>query len=182
MSNSALILVDIQNDYFENGLWPVAKMGEVGQNAARLLAWARARGDLVVHVRHENAAPGAPFFQPGTPGAEINASVAPEGGEAVLTKARPNSFVGTDLAQRLVKADISKVVICGAMSQMCIDATTRAAADMGYSVTVAQDACGAKEVVFGGAEVPAAQVHAAFMGALGAAYAAVGSTDEIVAE
>lgn len=181
MTNRALILVDIQNDYFEGGLWPVAKMQTVANNAARLLAAARAAGDLVVHVRHQMASDQAPFFRPGSSGAEINPAVAPQGGEAVITKDRPNSFQGTDLLERLRANGIEKVTICGAMSQMCIDATTRAAVDHGFAVTVAEDACGAKEAEFGGVKLSAEQVHAAFMAPLASSYARVVTTDEALA-
>lgn len=180
MTKQALILVDIQNDYFDGGLWPVAQMDRVAGNTARLLDRARAAGDLVVHIRHEMASDQAPFFRPGSPGAVINAAVAPAAGEAVITKARPNSFQGTDLLDRLRGAGIEAVTICGAMSQMCIDATTRAAADFGFAVTVAEDACGAKEASFGGVSLSAEQVHAAFMAPLAMSYAKVVGTAELL--
>lgn len=181
MTKTALILVDIQNDYFDGGLRPVSQMDTVAQNAAQLLARARQVGDLVVHIRHE-ASPQAPFFRPGTVGAEIHPSVAPQAGEAVVTKARPNSFHATDLQARLSAAGIEEVVICGAMSQMCIDATARAAADFGYAVTVAADACGAKETQFGEVSVAADQVHAAYMASLGMSYGRVLGTQDILAD
>lgn len=179
MPKTALILVDIQNDYFDGGLWPVDRMERVAANAALLLAAARQRGDLVVHIRHENQIPDVPFLQPGTPGAGIHASVAPEGSEMVLTKHRANSFHGTGLLELLREAGIGAVTICGAMSQMCIDATARAAGDHGFQVTVAEDACGAKEMAFGGVEVSAAQVHAAFMMPLAMGYAQVVQTGSL---
>lgn len=73
------------------------------------------------------------------------------------------------------------MTICGAMSQMCIDATARAAADFGFDVTVAEDACGAKEVSFGSIEVAPEQVHATIMGALDGTYARVMKTDAYLA-
>ncbi|TDK42340.1 cysteine hydrolase family protein [Antarcticimicrobium luteum] len=181
MTKRALILVDIQNDYFDAGLWPVAHMEAVAINAARLLDRARSVGDLVIHIRHEMGSDQAPFFRPGSAGAEIHLAVAPQEGEAVITKARPNSFQGTDLLERLRGAGIEAVTICGAMSQMCIDATTRAAVDHGFAVTLAEDACGAKEAAFGGVTVSAAQVHAAFMAPLAMSYAKVMTTDEVLA-
>lgn len=180
MSKTALILVDIQNDYFEGGDWPVGKMQTVATNAARLLTHARAQGDMVVHVRHQMPTAEAPFFRPGSTGAEIHDSVAPVGDEPVIVKARPNSFAGTHLLDRLQQADIKSMVICGAMSQMCIDATTRAAVDFGFQVSVAEDACGAKEMTFGAVSLTAEQVHAAFMAPLAMSYAQVVSTDELV--
>ena len=177
MTDTALILVDIQNDYFENGNWPVAKMAAASANAASLLEHARKSGQLVVHVHHEIPSDEAPFFRPGTYGARIHASVAPQTGEAVILKHHPNSFRETGLLALLQDNGIRNVTICGAMSQMCIDATTRAAADFGFDVTVPEDACGAKEVSFGSMQVDAGQVHATIMGALDGTYAKVMKTD-----
>ena len=173
MTARALILVDIQNDYFPGGGWEVAGMEAAAENAARLLLAARAAGETVVHIRHEATVPEAPFFRPGTPGAEIAPVVAPEAGEMVLTKHRPNSFLGTGLDEVLRAAGVETVTVCGAMSQMCIDATARAAADLGFKVTVVSDACGARAMSFDGVDVPAEAVHAAFMAALGSSYAKV---------
>ena len=177
MTDTALILVDIQNDYFENGNWPVAKMAAASANAARLLDHARKSGQAVVHVHHEIPSDDAPFFRPGTDGARIHVSVAPQQDEMVILKHHPNSFRETGLLALLQDNKIRNVTICGAMSQMCIDATARAAADFGFDVTVLEDACGAKEVSFGDTQVDAAQVHATIMGALDGTYAKVMKTD-----
>ena len=182
MSKTALVLVDIQNDYFEGGLWPVHKMQEVSENAARLLQNARDKGDTIIHVRHEFPTDDAPFFRPGSPGAQIHESVAPAEGEPVILKHRPNSFHNTSLHEDLTAKGITDVIVCGAMSQMCIDATARAAVDFGYAVTVVEDACGAKEQVFDGQEIPAPQVHAAFMAPLSGSYARVVSADAFLSE
>ncbi len=182
MSNTALVLVDIQNDYFEGGMWPVDKMLEVSSNAARLLENARNKGQTIVHVRHEIPSDEAPFFRPGSPGAEIHSSVAPKGDEPTILKHRPNSFQDTSLREDLDAKGITEVIICGAMSQMCIDATARAAVDFGYEVTVVEDACGAKEQEFNGQDVPAPVVQAAFMAPLAMLYARVIDTDAYLAQ
>lgn len=181
MSKSALIIVDIQNDYFPDGKWTVDKMEIAAANAARLIADARAKGVRIIHVHHEFPAAPAPFFEPGSEGAQIHQSVAPLEGETTILKHRANSFHDTGLKDILDGDGISDVVICGAMSQMCIDATTRAAADFGYAVTLVHDACGAREAAFGGLTVPAEQVHASFMAALGSAYATVTDTNAYLA-
>ena len=176
----ALILVDIQNDYFEGGKWPVARMAEAAANAARVLNAARAAQQMIVHVHHEMPE-GGPFFVTGTEGAAIAPVVAPQNGEATVLKHRPNSFHNTALEAMLRDKGITAVTICGAMSQMCIDATARAARDMGFAVTVVEDACGARDVAFGGTTVPAAQVHATIMGALNGSYATVTTTEAYLA-
>jgi len=180
MQKTALLLIDIQNDYFNGGLWPVDEMAPAAQNAAKLLAHARAQGQLVIHIRHEIPSPDAPFFRPDSEGANIHQSVAPQKGETVILKHIANSFQDTSLRTTLQSAEITALTICGAMSQMCIDATTRAAKDFGYDVTIAHDACAAKAVSFNGVEVPAEQVHAAFMGALVGSYAKVVATADIL--
>ncbi len=167
MTKNALLLIDIQNDYFPGGKWEVHEMTAAAQKASQLLTAARSTGDLVIHVRHEIPAEHPPFFAKGSAGAEINTLVAPEGDELVITKNFPNSFRETNLKKILQAADIETVTICGAMSQMCIDGTARAAADYGYKTTVIEDACAAKEQTFDETVVPAPMVHATIMAALG---------------
>ena len=121
MPDTALILIDIQNDYFPGGSWEVDKMESVAANAARLLDHARSAGQLVIHIRHEAGSDQAPFFRPGTQGAQIHDAVKPLATEAVVLKHRPNSFHETDLLDRLRDAGVAKVTICGAMTQMCVD-------------------------------------------------------------
>lgn len=178
MSIRALILIDIQNDYFPGGLWTLSGMEGAADNAARLLAHARKTGDLVVHVRHEFPTSDAPFFVPGSPGAAIHEKVENRGDEAVVLKHHINSFRETNLNELLESRSIQEVVICGAMSHMCVDAATRAANDFGYRCTVVHDACASRDLEFDGATIPAAQVHAAFMAALQFGYATTISTDE----
>ncbi len=182
MTETALILIDIQNDYFEDGRWPVDAMGKVAKNATRVLEDARNNSHLIVHIRHESLAPNAPFFRPGSHGAEIHVSVAPRHGESVIVKHRPNSFHDTPLRQTLEAQGITDIVVCGAMSQMCVDATVRAAVDFGYALCIIEDACGAKGQTFNTHEVSAAQVHAAFMAPLAMSYARVLTCEAYLAQ
>ncbi len=158
--------MDIQNDYFPDGRWPVAGIEKAGKTAARLLEKVREKGHLVLHIRHEILSDPAPFFQPGSTGAAIHPVVSPNVDEKVILKHRPNSFAGTNLRETLDQGQIKRVIVVGAMSQMCVNATARAASDLGYAVTVVHDACAAKEVVFGGIRVAPEQVQATIMGAL----------------
>lgn len=177
MSKRALLVIDIQNDYFPGGKWTLSNIDVAADNAARIVRAARSAGDLVVHVRHENLAAEAPFFVAGSKGAEIHEKVLPVQGEDVVTKRYANSFRETNLKTILDDSDVEEVVIVGAMSHMCVDAVTRAANDLGYRVTVIHDACASRDLEFDGVVVPAAHVHAAFMSALGFAYADMVSTD-----
>ncbi|MBE1281749.1 MAG: isochorismatase family protein [Rhodobacteraceae bacterium] len=180
MAKSALILIDIQNDYFPGGNWELHKIEESAANARRLLEQARADGQTIVHVRHESPE-GAPFFAVGSKGAEIHPTMQPSAEEAVVTKTEVNAFKGTDLKQILDDASITAVTIAGDMSHMCVDAATRAASDFGYDVTLVEDACSSRDLEFNGDVIPAEQAHKAFMSALGFAYATVTTTDAYLA-
>lgn len=182
MSKRALVLIDIQNDYFPGGKWTLRGIEAAAENAAKLLAAARAAGDLVVHVRHEFPTADAPFFAPGSEGAKIHPKVRSIESEPIVLKHHVNSFRETDLKAILDRHGVEEVVICGAMSHMCVDAGTRAASDLGFKCIVVHDACATRDQEFGGAVVPAAQVHASFMAALRFGYAKLVSTEEYVRE
>lgn len=181
MTTSALILIDIQNDYFPDfpdSKMPLPGMNAAAENAARLLGDARQRGTMIIHIQHIMASTAAPFFHPSTPGGDIHNSVTPHEGELVIEKGRPNAFVGTTLETVLRDQNIEHVIICGAMSQMCVDATARAAIDLGFTITVAHDACAAAKVSHNGVDVTAGLVHATIMAPLAASYGSVLSTAE----
>jgi nicotinamidase-related amidase len=160
----ALVIIDIQRDYFPGGAYPLVAPDAAALVAHGVLERARVNGERVIHVRHIAQDAGATFFLPGTVGGEIHELVAPEGDEPVVIKAEPNSFIGTDLQARL--DGIDDLVIVGMMSSMCVDATSRAALDLGFAVTVVHDACAAPDLEFGGETVPGDVVHRAFMAAL----------------
>ena len=181
MPKRALVLIDIQNDYFPGGKLALSGIESAADNAARVLAAARAAGDLVVHVRHEFPTADAPFFTPGSDGARLHPKVESRPGEAVVLKHHVNAFRETDLKTLLDRHGVEEVVICGAMSHMCVDAGTRAASDLGYKCVVVHDACATRDQEFEGAVVPATRVHAAFMAALHFGYARLVSTEEYLA-
>ncbi|MFA6149340.1 MAG: cysteine hydrolase family protein [bacterium] len=178
-----LVLIDIQNDYFPGGRMELVEVESAARNAAKILQMFRHRHLPVFHIKHVSMRPDASFFLPGTPGVNIHDSVTPSAGEPVIEKQFPNSFRGTPLLDRLKSEGIGKVIICGAMSHMCVDATTRAAFDFGFSCTVIEDGCATRDLQFKGEIVKADKVHAAFMSALSAPYAKVmGTADFIKAE
>ena len=180
MTKRALIVVDIQNDYFPGGKWTLSGIEAAADNAARVIEAARAAGELIIHIRHEIEGDDAPFFAAGSKGAQIHPKALNRDDERVILKHYPNAFRETDLKQVLDRNAIDELVIVGNMSHMCIDATSRAAHDFGYKVTVVHDACAARDLEFNGVKVAAAEVHAAFMAALGSAYATLLSTDALL--
>ena len=179
MPDRALVIIDIQNDYFPGGAMELEGADAAGANAAKAIASFRQGGVPVFHVRHLSVRPGSTFFIPGTRGAEIHASVAPRPGEPVVEKNFPNSFRNTGLDKQLKDLNVKSLVVAGMMTHMCVDATVRQAADLGYGVTLLGDACATREQSYGGEKVPARQVHAAFLAALNGFYAKVIKTDEL---
>lgn len=172
-NREALVLIDIQNDYFPGGRYEVPGSTPAAQAAARLLEAFRRRKQPVVHVQHLATRPGSTFFLPDTPGAEIHALVRPAEGEAVVVKHFPNSFRETGLLGILQGLGAKRLVLAGMMTHMCVDATARAAFDLGFECTVASDACAAPAQDFEGTRVPPELVHASFLAALSGSYAKV---------
>jgi nicotinamidase-related amidase len=175
----ALLLIDIQNDYFPGGAMELDGSVQAGAKAGQLLQAFRSRPMPVVHIQHVSTRPGASFFLAGTLGVEIHDSVRPVDGETVFQKRFPNSFRDTPLLEHLRKQQISSLVIAGMMTQMCVDSTTRAAADQGFQCVLAHDACATRSLSFGGASVAAASVQTAFLAALDGLFAKVLSADEL---
>lgn len=182
MKDQALLLIDIQRDYFPGGRFPLPGAEAAGAHAAELLAGVRRAGGGVVHIRHRSLHEGATFFLPDTPGEDIHPVVAPIAGEPVLLKHRPNSFLNTGLEELLRGWGVSTLFVAGMMTNMCVDASVRAAADLGFRCRLVHDACAAANLAFNGVDVPAPQVHAAFVAALGAGYAEVISCAELLKE
>jgi nicotinamidase-related amidase len=176
----ALLIIDIQRDYFPGGAYPLVDPEPAAAAARRVLDSFRASGDPVIHMQHVWDDPDAEFMRPGTEGIQIHPEVAPADGEPVLEKTSPNSFVDTRLEKELRRRDVDELVVAGMMSSMCVDATVRAAADLGFSPTVVHDACAAPDLEFNGVDVPGAAVHAAFMAALADGYAEVTSAAELL--
>lgn len=169
----ALLLIDIQNDYFADGLMPLVNPEAALKNTAKILADFRNEGLAVIHVQHINAHPEATFFLPDTEGVKIHPELEPLPNEPVVTKHAPNGFFETTLLDLLCQNDISELVVCGMMSHMCIDTTVRAAKDYGFKVTLLFDACATKDLFFENQIVPAETVHRTFMAALNGMFAEV---------
>lgn len=178
----ALLLIDLQNDYFPKGNMVLEGSVEASLCAQKLLQYFRERSMPVVHIQHVSLQEGATFFLPGTDGVRIHAHVTPLATETVIEKNFPNSFRNTNLLDHLRALGVTHLVIAGMMTHMCVDATVRAAFDFGFDCTVASDACATRALTFGGTLVPADHVHMAFLAALGAVYAKVITTEELLSQ
>jgi len=176
----ALILIDIQNDYFTGGRFELNQTDAAAQNAQSALALFRKKGLPVFHVQHINQNPEAPFFVAATEGVKIHPLVSPLPGERVVIKHTPDSFFNTDLLQLLKELSIEQLVICGMMSHMCIDTTVRSAKRLGFAIELLSDACTTRDLLWENTPVPAALVHAAFMAALQNTFADVKDTHTFI--
>lgn len=180
--NAALLLIDLQADYFAGGKMPLVGAEAAVQQAALLLNAARAAGLPVFHVQHVSVRAGATFFLPDSPGLRFHPAVAPHDGEAVVVKHFPNAFRATDLLERLTAAGVDMLIVAGMMTHMCVDTSVRAAFDHGLHVRLAQDACASRDLEFEGCAVPAAQVQAAYLAALSGAFAQTAAAASLAGE
>lgn len=144
MPKQALIVIDIQNDYFPDGKFPLWNTDVVLANTEQAIAKARAQGIPVVLVQHiADPAKGiAPFFNVGTAGVDIHPGIlaaAPEG--IVVTKAFADSFHHTALEETLSRLGVEELLICGMMTQNCVTHTAISKAAEKFSVKVLPDCC-----------------------------------------
>jgi nicotinamidase-related amidase len=163
---TTLLVIDLQNDYFPGGAYPLVGADAAVGVARTVLDRFRGAAEPVVHMQHIWDAPDAAFMRPGTPGIEIHPLVQPAEGETLIQKEHPNSFLGTGLAARLGELGTDRLVVLGMMTSMCVDASVRAALDLGFEVAVVGDACAAPDLSYRERQVEGASVHAAFLAAL----------------
>ncbi len=177
-TNQALLIIDIQNDYFDGGANPLAGSLEASLKAKQVLEDFRKKALPVIHIQHLSTRPGSTFFVPDTEGADIHPNVYPVAGEKVITKNYPNSFRDTELLDYLHSNTITDLVICGMMTHMCVDATVRAAKDFGLNCTVISDACATKDLEIQNKKVQAGEVQLAFIAALDYFYSTIQTVEE----
>lgn len=177
---TALLLIDIQKDYFPGGKMELVNPLEAAKKAYMLLQCFREHGGHHVHIQHISLKPDAAFFIKGESGSDIHDSVAHFEGEPIVYKHYPNSFRETNLLEVLKDWNVERVVITGMMTHMCVDATARAAADFGFKVILAEDACATRDLKYGDTFIPAEYVHKAFLAAL-KSYGDVMKSEEVIA-
>jgi nicotinamidase-related amidase len=149
---TALLIIDIQNFYFP-GEGPGLVHAEEASVAAReVLLIFREKQQMVIHIRHKSSK-----------GFEIHQNVAPIAGEKVITKEEVNSFQKTDLLDYLKTNGITRLVIIGMQTQMCLEAAVRAAHDFGFECFVVGDACATRDLKFGDKMVKAEDVQTAVL-------------------
>jgi len=170
---TALLIIDVQNDYFPGGKMELSGSIDAALKIKELLSYFRKTDMPVIHVQHISARPGAAFFLPDTEGAEFNDNVKPQAGEKIIVKNYPNSFRETGLDKYLKENEITKLVIAGMMTHMCIDTTVRAAFDLGYECILAGDCCATKELSIDNIKISAGDVQNSFLASLNGMFAKV---------
>lgn len=177
---TALLLIDIQNDYFPGGKMELQGPLEAARQANELLGCFREHSLPTVHIQHVSLKPDATFFLPDDRGTDIHDSVAHYEGEPLVQKHYPNAFRETNLLETLQGWGIERVLVTGMMTHMCVDATARAAVDLGFKIMVAEDACATRALTYGDTVIPAEHVQLAFLAAL-RSYGQVLPVEQIVA-
>lgn len=139
-----LLLIDLQNDYFPGGSFPLWDAEGVLGRVELAVERATALGIPIVIIQHlANSKPGpAPFFNPGTKGAEVHPrllAVCPKA--PVVVKEFADGFVGTTLQQTLDSLEASELLVAGMMTQNCVTFTAISKSAEKYKVSVLSDCC-----------------------------------------
>ena len=121
MSKSALLVIDLQNEYLPTGKLPLVNIEQAAANAVKVIAKARQQGTQVIHVQHIADAE-SPIFEPSSNGIEFQDTVKPQEDESVIIKNHINAFLNTNLKEILDSNQVTELVVIGAMSHMCVDA------------------------------------------------------------
>ncbi len=182
LANKTLILIDFQRG-FEDAFWGNRNNPDAEDNAGALIAAMRAAGGRVVHVRHLSREAGSPLAGPG---AAFKPGFEPGPGEAIYEKTVNSAFIGTSLEEDLRKAGARELIICGLTTPHCVSTTTRMAANLGFSVELAHDACAAftrnADVSFDGGPAPTAdEIHRAAVYHLHGEFARAVRTPDLIA-
>ena len=139
MGKTALLVVDVQRDFYEASP-PVFEAEQVIGRIADVVGRARAAGVPVVYVQHTEAPGSGDPLAEGASGWQLHPRLSPAAGEPVLRKATPDSFHGTNLKAVLDQWGVDSLVVAGHQTEFCIDTTCRRARSLGYKVTLLKDA------------------------------------------
>ncbi len=155
--NRALLVIDVQNEYFTGALPITHPVGHLEQILAGMDAAAEKVPTVV--VQHHFPDPDKPFFQKGTPGWELHPEVQARPRDLLIEKTLPGSFTGTPLEAWLRERNIDTVTIAGYMTHMCCDTTARQAVHRGITVEFLRDATGTLDLSNEAGQVTAEELH-----------------------
>lgn len=130
-NESALMVIDVQRDVVANALDTERVVGNINF----LVAKARIVGTPIIWVQHSDD-----YLVKGSSSWEIVDELVPHVGDVKIYKTHPSSFQETDLSEHLSKLGTKRIIISGAQTDMCINATSNDAVELGYDVTLVSDA------------------------------------------
>ncbi|MDA0832375.1 MAG: cysteine hydrolase family protein [Planctomycetota bacterium] len=173
----ALVVVDVQNEYFTGAL-PISHPTGHLQNIVKAMDEAQAQNIPVVVVQHTFPQPDKPFFQRGTAAWELHDDVKDRPRDLLIEKNLPGSFTKTELESWLRQHEIDTVVVSGYMTHMCCDTTAREAVHRGFTVEFLSDATGTLPLSNSAGDVTAEELQRAILCSQQMLLSEVISTDE----
>src|SRR5262245_31693836 len=175
-----LLLIDVQRG-FDEPYWGARNNAGAEANIARLLEAWRGADRPVIHVRHHSRRPQSPLHA-SNPGAAFKPEAAPVAGEPVYTKDVNSAFIGTTLDADLRARGVTMLVVAGLTTDHCVSTTVRMAANLGYRVWLAADACATFDRAdHTGRRLAADEIHRAALASLHDEFATVADTDVLIA-
>lgn len=179
LSDDALVVIDMQQG-FDNARWGQRNNPAAEDKGLRLLAHWRRQGRPVVWVRHDSTEPGSPL-QPGTGGHRFKPGFEPVAGELLVSKQVNSAFIGTGLEAHLRERGIGRITVLGLTTDHCVSTTVRMGGNLGFGVTLVEDAC----ACFGkrgpqGQAVDAQTLHLAHITSLAGEFARVTTTEALL--
>lgn len=173
----ALLVIDVQNEYF-TGKMPVSYPAGSLEHILDAMDAAHASGVPVVVIQHSAPQPESTVFRKGSDGWQLHPDIARRSHDLLIEKNLPGSFTGTELEQWLHAHRIDSVTICGYMTQMCCDTTSRQAVHLGFDVEFLADATGTLDVSNSAGSISARDLHNAILAVQQSRFARVMTTGE----
>jgi nicotinamidase-related amidase len=137
----ALLVVDLQNDYFPGGKFPLWNTENVLENIEQAIEKAKASAIPIVLIQHIARRP-APFFNQGTSGADLHPRILAAAPQApIVVKEYADGFEKTNLEETLAKLGATELLVCGMMTQNCVTHTAISKAADKYNVAILPDCC-----------------------------------------
>ena len=165
MEKTALIVIDVQNDYFPKGKMELYQAEQALKQINLLENAFLQNKQPIIYIQHIFDQPNAPFFEAGTVGVELHSGLKTLADSIVIEKHYPNSFFQTSLKAQLDQLGVEKLVISGMMTHMCVDATSRTAAELGYGPIVIADATATRDLSYANKTTQAEDVQTACLAA-----------------
>lgn len=175
----ALLVIDVQNDYFPQGKMELVQPELALNNIKQLEQFFIEKNLPIIYIQHINP-PQASFFQENSEGVKLHADLKADHPDFIVKKRYPNNFLETNLAELLQSQQVEQLVITGMMTHMCIDSGTRAAKEFGYQPILIADATATRDLSHNGRTVKAEDVQHAFLSAL-SVFANVQNTTDFLA-